>query len=183
MGKNEVQVYASPNLAVLEDFWRNIFKSPVKANLESSCLSDLQDKLKDKLFAVKEPVIDEICFDGCASGLCNWAASGPDGIQGFWIKQFTALKPVILSHFNSMLENGSLIPSQFPRGRTILIPKASDTIQPKNFHPITCLNVLYKLWTGCIGELVLRHFAVNSVLHLYRRRVLGVSFDALTIFS
>ena len=81
----------------------------MKANLESSWFSDLQDKLTDKLYVVEEPAIDEICFDGYVSRLCNWAAPGPDGIQGFWIKQFTALKPVILSHFNTMLENGSHI--------------------------------------------------------------------------
>ena len=91
-------------------------------------------------------------------------------IHGFWIKQFTALKPVLISHFNSMLESGSFIPSWFPSGRAILIPRASDTMQPKNFYPITCLNVLYKLWTGCISELVLQHCAVNSVLHPAQNR-------------
>jgi len=64
-----------------------------------------------------------------------------------------------------MLQDSSLIPSWFPKGKTILIPKATDTEQPKNFRPITCLNVLYKLWTGCVNEIVLRHCVVNNVLH------------------
>ena len=114
---------------------------------------------------MEQSVIDEACFNGCVSRLRNWAAPGPDGVQGFWIKRFTALRSVIISHFNNMLKDGSLIPSWFPKGKTILIPKASDTEQPKNFRPITCLNILYKLWTGCISEVVLRHCVVNNVLH------------------
>jgi len=40
--------------------------------------------------------------------LRNWVA--PDGIQGFWIKRLTSLYSVIVSHFNNMLKDGSLIP-------------------------------------------------------------------------
>ena len=82
---------------------------------------------------MEQSVIDEACFNGCVSRLRNWAAPGPDGVQGFWIKRFTALRSVIVSHFNNMLKDGSLIPSWFPKGKTILIPKASDTEQPRIF--------------------------------------------------
>ena len=50
------------------------------------------------------------------------------------------------------------------KGQNYLDSKAPDTVQPKNFGPITCLNVLYKLWIGYISELVLRRCVVNNVL-------------------
>lgn len=46
-----------------------------------------------------------------------------------------------------------------------LIPKSSNTTMAKNFRPITCLNVMYKLWTACLTELLMAHCAVNDVLH------------------
>ena len=110
------------------------------------------------------PTISILCLEGCAKRLRNWAAPGPDGIQGFWIKRFPALRPVLLSYFNDML-NGANIPVWFPTGRTVLIPKASDTTLPNNFRPITCLNVLYELWTDCITELLLHHCDINNILH------------------
>ena len=64
------------------------------------------------------------------------------GNQGSWIKRFTALRSVIMNHFNTLLSDGSFMHPWFPTGRTILISKASDTIQPKNFCPITCLSVI-----------------------------------------
>ena len=76
-----------------------------------------------------------------------------------------------------MLQDGSVIPVWFPVVRTILIPKSSDTTVPKNFRPITCLNVLYKLWTACLTELLMTHCTVNDILHPaqkgYARNQLG----------
>ena len=39
-------------------------------------------------------------------------------------------------------------------GRTLLIPKSHDLTNPQNYQPITCLNIIYKLWTGCLTSLV-----------------------------
>ena len=82
--------------------------------------------------------------------LCNWAAQGPDGIQGFWIKRFIALRSVVLAHFNTLLSDGSLISPWFPTRRTILILKTSDATQPKKFLP----NDLFK----CSIEIVDRMY-------------------------
>jgi len=101
--KHKSKVQSPPNLVALETFWRLIFENPTKANLDSSWLSDLRSKLADKLLIVEEPVIDENCFDGCVAKLHNFVVPG---IQGFWIKHFTALRSVIASHFNNMLKDG-----------------------------------------------------------------------------
>jgi len=64
-----------------------------------------------------------------------------------------------------MLQDGSNIPTWLLVGQTILIPKSSDTTIPKNFKLITCLNVIYKLWTACITKVLMAHCAVNDILH------------------
>ena len=94
---------------------------------------------------MEAPVIDYNCFNGCLKRLHNWAAPGPDGIQGFWIKKFSALHSVFMCHYSVMLHNSSKIPVWYPVRQTILTPKSSGSTVPKNFKPITCLIVLYKL--------------------------------------
>ena len=135
------------------------------ANLEATWVNDLRAQLAAKQMEVNEPNIDIEMFTLCLKRLRNWASPGPDGIQGFWIKKFPALYDVLLHHYNVMLRNGLLIPEWFPKGRTMLIPKSSDTSVPKNFRPITCLNILYKLWTACLTELLAKHIQVNSLMH------------------
>ena len=64
-----------------------------------------------------------------------------------------------------MLNDSSTIPSWFTKGRTTLLPKSQDTTLPKNFRLITCLNVVYKLWTSCLTQVLMSHCVVNNVLH------------------
>jgi len=157
--------FTPPELNQLESFWKGIFQRRSVANLQATWVSELQAQLAAKHMEVCEPKIDMDMFILCLKRLRNWASPGPDGIQGFWIKKFPALYGALLHHYNVMLQNGTLIPEWFPRGRTLLIPKSSDTSIPKNFRPITCLNILYKLWTACLTELLTGHFQVNSLLH------------------
>ena len=154
-----------PELSQLELFWKGIFEKNSEANLQAPWLLELQSQLACKSYSTEAPVIDHHCFKSCLKRLRNWAAPGPDGIQGFWIKKFSALHSVLINHYSTMLKDGTRIPVWFPVGRTILIPKSSDTTVPKNFRPITCLNVLYKLWTACLTELLMTHCTVNDILH------------------
>ena len=111
------------------------------------------------------PVFSESSFLNCLRRLRNWAAPGPDGIQGFWFKRFPALHVRLLQCYNDILNDISIIPAWFPKGRTILLPKSHDTTLPKNFRPITCLNVVYKLWSSCLTQVLMYHCDVNEVLH------------------
>ena len=53
----------------------------------------------------------------------------------------------------------------FPVGRTLLLPKKLDVTNPQNFHPITCLNVVYKVWTSCLTSLMLHHCESHQLIH------------------
>ena len=33
----------------------------------------------------------------------NWKAPGPDGVQGFWLKNFTSLHKILVWHLNTCL--------------------------------------------------------------------------------
>jgi len=103
-----------PDLGQLESFWKSIFQKQSVANVHASWMSDLQREQAAKCLDVREPVIDVEGFSQCLRRLRNWAAPGPDGIQGFWIKRFPALHDVLVHHYNDMLSDGSMIPGWFP---------------------------------------------------------------------
>ena len=40
----------------------------------------------------------------------NWKCQGPDGVQGYWLKNFAALHERIATKINDMINNGMDIP-------------------------------------------------------------------------
>ena len=91
-----------PELSQLELFWKGIFEKNSDANLQAPWLLELQSQLACKSYSTETPVIDHHCFRSCLKRLRNWAAPGPDGVQGFWIKRFSALHSVFISHYSTM---------------------------------------------------------------------------------
>ena len=167
--RNDV-VPPAPDISQLKSFRRNIFEKHSVANLNCSWLNDLQSHVNSsRSFVADSPGFTMPCFVDCLRKLRNWAAPGSDGIQGFWIKRFPALHERLLQCYNDMFNDSSTIPSWFTKGRTILLPKSHDTTLPKNFRPITCLNVVYKLWTSCLTQVLMSHCVVNNVLHLAQK--------------
>jgi len=45
------------------------------------------------------------------------------------------------------------------------MPKTNDSTNPRNYCPIACLNVAYKVWTGCLTSLMSDHCATNQLIH------------------
>ena len=50
----------------------------------------------------------------------NWKAPGPDGVQGYWLKNFVSLHSKLAEHLNLCLETGKT-PAWMTKGRTVLI--------------------------------------------------------------
>ena len=53
----------------------------------------------------------------------NWKSPGPDGVQGYWIKNLTALHERIAVQMNDLLVNGKEVPKWLTTGKTILCQK------------------------------------------------------------
>ena len=74
----------------------------------------------------------------------NWKAPGRDQIANFWLEQLRATHKHIDSLFNKLVEDDQ-IPEWLTAGITFLIPKNENTVNPKNYRPVTCLPKIYKL--------------------------------------
>ena len=55
------------------------------------------------------------------------------------------------------------IPKWLSSGKTFLIPKTNRLDLPSEYRPITCLNTIYKIYTGLIAGYLKRHVMVNEV--------------------
>ena len=70
--------------------------------------------------------------------------------------------------YNKMLhtrwrEQPEVIPDWLTHGRTVLLPKTEDLSNERNYHPITCLNTCYKIFTGMIGKYMKEHAERNNI--------------------
>ena len=50
--------------------------------------------------------------------------------------------------------------------RTILLPKNSQTKNAKNYRPIACQNILYKLYTGILYRFLQDHVSSNEIMEI-----------------
>ena len=83
----------------------------------------------------------------------SWKCPGPDGVQGYWLKNFTELHKRIADQLNELLHGKTEIPNWMNTGRTILCqkdPGRGNAVD--NYRPITCLPLMWKLLTGMISN-------------------------------
>ena len=59
--------------------------------------------------------------------------------------------------------NHNDIPLQFIQGRTILIYKKGDKLDPQNYRPITCLNCLLKVYTSLLKMKIESQLMLNQI--------------------
>ena len=55
----------------------------------------------------------------------NWKCPGPDGVQGYWLKNYAALHERIATQMDDMINNGMDIQKWMTTGKTILCQKKS----------------------------------------------------------
>ena len=123
----------------------------------------MDDNLKDKP-TQQDLVISDNLLKRALSKLRPWKAPGPDGVQGFWYKQFSSMHPRICQQLNDILRTGTT-PTWITKERTVLIPKDPKKGNiPSNFRPITCLPVIWKIFTGILSDNIYEFLSRHDLL-------------------
>ena len=55
-------------------------------------------------------------------------------------------------------------PAEIVLAKTVLIPKNENTKIAKNYRPIACLNLMYKLYTSCLNLFIQDHCESNEIV-------------------
>ena len=131
-------------------------RTSLLANLDSTLDSD-QAALCEGLLTLDE------CFTAL-QGMARRKAPGLDGLpMEFYVKFWDVLGSDLVAVLNSCLSAGCLSLSQ-RRGVISLTFKKGDRLDPRNWRPITLLNVDYKLAARVIAGRLLKviHLVVNK---------------------
>ena len=152
-----------PDAEETKNFWKEIWGHASEHNRNASWLERVEESLsrpeKQQEMKITEEKLRETLMK-----LPNWKAPGPDGVQGFWIKNFTSLHRLLARYLNDCLEKGDT-PKWMTTGRTVLIQKDPDKgVSPGNFRPITCLPLLWKVLTSMISDNIYRHLEDNNLI-------------------
>ena len=151
-----------PNDEDATAFWKGIWSTKVEHKRNSGWIG----KVKEKMPSEKQNTVN-ITKDDVKRKLKSmpgWKGAGPDKIQGFWLKCFTALHGVLAAVLNECIEVGD-VPGWLVEGRTILVMKDSKNgTEVGNYRPIACLILIWKLLTGIISDKAYDHLEKNRLL-------------------
>ena len=94
----------------------------------------------------------------------NWNSPGPDLVQGFWLKSFISLHERVRFQLRECLDS-RLVSSWLTRGRTLLLQKDKRKGNvASNCRPITCLPLIWKLFTIVIADQIYTHLDHEKLL-------------------
>ena len=114
----------------------------------------------------------------------NWSSPGVDGIQNFWWKKFPSIHENLVGTMRKWCIRLEEMLNIIPVGKTFLIPKTNRLDLPSEYRPITCLNTIYKVFTGLIAGYLKDHLMTNEIWDQEqtgaREKVLG-TIDQLLI--
>jgi hypothetical protein len=152
-----------PNPEEATTYWSTLWGRPVSHNPEAGWLHRVKEQLAGT--PLQEPVaITHVEIKSQTSGMPNWKAPGPDGIQGYWIKRFGSTHNNLAQHLNACLRKGE-VPEWLVEGRTTLLMKdESKGPDVTNYRPIACLNLMWKLLTGIFANSIYTHLETNNLL-------------------
>ena len=83
---------------------------------------------------------------------------------GFWLKNFSRLHERVSLQIKECLDSG-FVPSWLTRGRTSLLQKDNSKGNvARNYRPITCLPLMWKLLTSVIADRIYAHLDQEKLL-------------------
>ena len=143
-------------------FWEEIWGKRVSHNEKAEWIDRIGKKMKvrqqEEVKITKEKIKKRI------SKMPNWKAPGPDGVQGYWMKGFPSMHERMANQLNDCLNIGK-VPLWMTEGYTVLIMKDEKKGgEVSNYRPITCLPLMWKLFTGVMSDEIYAHLDTNKTL-------------------
>ena len=159
-----------------KQFWGSIWSQSADHKKDAKWLQDLQSEVK------KQEQIDITTgsLKKILGRMPNWKSPGPDLVQGFWLKNFSSLHKRVRLQLKECLDSG-FVPNWLTRGRTPLLQKdKSKGNIARNYRPLTCLLLMWKLLTGVIADQI---YAYLDQEYQKSRKGAGKVQEELLIYS
>ena len=111
-----------PDAEATNEFWRNIWEKDISHNERAEWIENVKTEVHEKIEKQNDLSITLEMLKKKLSKLSNWKSPGPDGVQGYWIKNIKSTHPILAAMFNDSLITGT-VPEWLTKGRTVLIMK------------------------------------------------------------
>ena len=144
-------------------FWKGIWSTAHEHRSSAEWIRSTSATFKDFKQQEDMRITPEI-FKRVLGRMRPWKAPGPDAVQVYWVKRFSALHPRICQQLDEVLGTGTAA-KWMTTGRTVLVPK--DPVKgnvPSNYRPITCLPIMWKLLTGIVTEGISTFLTANNMM-------------------
>ena len=152
----------TPDADEFVKFWGAIWESEEKTN-QQPWMENIKKRIEELVTSVKEIEITEVSLRNIIKKRKNWSAPGADGIQNYWWKTLNDSWHPLIKIFKGFIEDPKNMKEWFTIGMTILLPKTLALDDVADYRPITCLNTLYKIFTGLIAEHMKEHAEENNL--------------------
>ncbi|KAL0852568.1 hypothetical protein ABMA27_016997 [Loxostege sticticalis] len=154
---------ALPDREDLKNYWADLWEHRKSHNEEAKWIKEEETRWEnieemEFLDLTKEDI------ETVTRKMKNWKAAGVDGVQNFWYKKLAFLHEILAKKCTEVIKGEENLPEFATKGITHMLPKSSDTSNPSQYRPITCLPTLYKLITSCITIKINSHIEANNIL-------------------
>ena len=165
MKDDKIEIEKVPTKENVEQFWKSIWQDNSIFNEKAEWLKVLEDTYCTNVVDA-EYKIDRVTLEKLIKKIQISKAPSQDRIIGYWFKNLSSYRDVLAIKFNELLHSNTnkSIPTWFSTAHTILIPKNKVTDIAKNYRPIACLNVMYKLYTSCLNSFITDHVYRNNII-------------------
>jgi hypothetical protein len=147
------------------DFWEKIIGKSSKFK-KTDELKSWAKRVRANRKELPELTIQEqsLLFEEVCKKARPWKAPGPDGLHNFWWTHIPSAKNHILRWIVCVYKGEAKLPTWLSAGRTVLLGKGGDPLDPNNYRGITCLNSCYKLLTGMLTRWISRYIECAATL-------------------
>ena len=159
----QIKVTNPPEQQAVELFWKDILENEKSYNVEANWI-DVEETLYKEM---KSPEWKKLEINEMTTVIKfshNWKTPGADKVHNFWLKYLTSMHKQLLEAFNEILKEPHNMPRWMTEGTAYLLPKSTETRNPKNYRPITCLPTTYKILTAILSNRIYNHLQENQIL-------------------
>ena len=159
----QIKVTNPPEQQAVELFWKDILENEKSYNFEANWI-DVEETLYKEM---KSPEWKKLEINEMTTVIKfshNWKTPGADKVHNFWLKYLTSMHKQLLEAFNEILKEPHNMPRWMTEGTAYLLPKSTETRNPKNYRPITCLPTTYKILTAILSIRIYNHLQENKIL-------------------
>ena len=151
VGKEKVAVKDTPPIEKVEEFWKGIWSNDRPFNEKAEWIKAIEEGKEH----IEEQQWIDISTEEVEMALKKshkWKSAGVDKITNFWLHSLSCTHDLLAVLLSEVVRNPENTPDWLSEGLTYLLPKTTETYQPKNYRPITCLSTIYKLLTSIITD-------------------------------